>query len=83
MNKVLSTMVAVAVAGATFGAFAQPAKKTETTVEAVQVILDEIARLQGADVPAEELAQRKKYLTGAFLVGLETPDGVAVHETAR
>ena len=51
--------------------------KTETTVEAVQVILDEIARLQGADVPAEELAQRKKYLTGAFLVGLETPEAVA------
>ena len=33
MNKVFSSMVAIAVAGATFGAFAQPAKKTETTVE--------------------------------------------------
>ena len=32
MKKVLASMVAVAVAGATFGAFAQP-KSTETTVE--------------------------------------------------
>jgi hypothetical protein len=34
MNKVLSSMIAVAFAGATFGAFAQPASKsTETTVD--------------------------------------------------
>jgi zinc protease len=51
--------------------------KTETTAEAVQVILDEIARLQSGEVPADELSQRKKYLTGVFLVGLETPDAVA------
>lgn len=51
--------------------------KTETTAEAVDVILEEIARLKADEVPAAELAQRKNYLTGTFLVSLETPEAVA------
>jgi zinc protease len=51
--------------------------KTPTTAEAVNVILEEVARFRGADVPAEELAQRKGFLAGVFLLSLETPSGIA------
>jgi zinc protease len=51
--------------------------KTATTAESLRVILDEVARLRDTDVPADELAQRKNYLTGVFLVSLETPEAVA------
>ena len=48
MKKVLASMVAVAVAGATFGAFAQP-KSTETTVEQSTTV-----RVPKADVKVDE-----------------------------
>ncbi len=51
--------------------------KTETTAEAVRVILDEVARIRAGDVPAEELKARKDFLTGVFALSLETPDAVA------
>ena len=51
--------------------------KTPTTAEAVNVILEEVTRFRGADVPAEELAQRKGFLAGVFLLSLETPAGIA------
>ena len=50
MNKVLSSMVVVACAGATFGAFAQPAQKsTETTVEQSTTV-----QVPKADVKVDE-----------------------------
>jgi hypothetical protein len=51
--------------------------KTATTAEAVQVILEQVAGLRAGEVPAEELAARKGYLTGVFVVALETPGAVA------
>ena len=48
MKKVIASMVAVAVAGATFGAFAQP-KSSETTVEQSTTV-----RVPKADVKVDE-----------------------------
>jgi zinc protease len=51
--------------------------KTESTVEALGVVLDVLGAMDDKPVPAEELAQRKTYVTGAFPLEIETPDGVA------
>jgi zinc protease len=51
--------------------------KTATTAEAVQVILEQVAGLRAGEAPADELAARKGYLTGVFVVALETPEAVA------
>jgi len=51
--------------------------KTESTVETVGVILDELKRMQTELVPASELDARKAYLTGGFPLRIETPDGIA------
>lgn len=51
--------------------------KTATTVEAVDVILNEINRMRTTDVPADELRARQGFLAGIFLLGLETPEAVA------
>ncbi len=44
--------------------------------EAVQAILDEIARIQNEMVPEEELADSQAYITGSMPVGLETNGGL-------
>jgi zinc protease len=51
--------------------------KTETTAEALHVIVEEMERMRGEDVPADELKTRKDYLVGSFSIALETPDAVA------
>ncbi len=51
--------------------------KTESTVEALGVVLDVLGAMDDKPVPAEELAQRKTYITGAFPLEIETPEGVA------
>jgi zinc protease len=51
--------------------------KTESTVEAVGVVLDVLEAMDDKPVPAEELAQRKTYITGAFPLEIETPGGIA------
>lgn len=51
--------------------------KTESTVEAVGVVLDTLLAMDDQPVPAEELAQRKTYITGAFPLEIETPGGIA------
>jgi zinc protease len=51
--------------------------KTESTVEALGVVLDVLQGMDDQPVPAEELAQRKTYITGAFPLEIETPGGVA------
>lgn len=51
--------------------------KTASTVEALQVTLNVIADMAKQPVPADELAERKSYLTGAFPLEIETPDGIA------
>lgn len=51
--------------------------KTESTVEALGVVLDVLEAMDDQPVPAEELAQRKTYITGAFPLEIETPGGIA------
>jgi zinc protease len=71
-------------AGTNFAAADQPGwfqastfTKSETSVEALQVMLNVIADMAKQPVPADELAARKTYLTGAFPLEIETPDGIA------
>jgi zinc protease len=52
--------------------------KTESTVEVVGVVLDVLEGMDDKPVPAEELAQRKTYITGAFPLEIETPGGPEV-----
>lgn len=51
--------------------------KTESTVEALGVMLDVVRGLEKGPVPAEELTARKTYITGAFPLEIETPEGIA------
>jgi zinc protease len=51
--------------------------KTESTVEALGVVLDVLQGMDDKPVPAQELAQRKTYITGAFPLEIETPGGIA------
>jgi zinc protease len=51
--------------------------KTDSSVEALQVTLNVIADMAKQPVPADELAARKTYLTGAFPLEIETPEGIA------
>jgi zinc protease len=51
--------------------------KTESSGEALQVTLDIIAKMAQEPVPAAELAARKTFLSGAFPLEIETPQGIA------
>jgi len=51
--------------------------KTESTVEALEQVLGVLSTLAQTPVPAEELAARKTYITGAFPLEIETPEGIA------
>ena len=55
---------------------ANTSTKTESTVEALSVMLDVLEGMT-KPVPAAELAERKMYLTGAFPLEIETPQGIA------
>jgi zinc protease len=51
--------------------------KTESTVEALEVALGVLREVQEKPVPAAELESAKSYITGAFPLEIETPDGIA------
>jgi zinc protease len=51
--------------------------KTESTVEALQVALDVLRGLEKEPVPMDELERNKAYITGAFPLEIETPQGIA------
>lgn len=51
--------------------------KSETTAETVSVLLDVVKKLAQEPVPADELQAAKVYMTGAFPLEIETPDGIA------
>jgi zinc protease len=51
--------------------------KTESTVEALQVLLEAMQALEDTPVPAAELEARKTYLSGVFPLEIETPEGIA------
>jgi len=51
--------------------------KTESTVEALGLIFEVIEGLEKETVPEDELAARRTYISGAFPLSIETPDGIA------
>jgi zinc protease len=51
--------------------------KTETTADALGVLLDVVRGMAESPVPAEELESRTTFLTGAFPFEIETPQGIA------
>jgi zinc protease len=51
--------------------------RTETTGEALRLIVDEISRLQRERVSERELADAQAYLAGSFPLTIETPDAIA------
>ena len=51
--------------------------RTEMTVEAVRLILDEIERLRQEPVPEDELQEVKAFLIGSFPLTIETPADLA------
>lgn len=51
--------------------------KTESTAEALGLVLEVLEGMARAPIPAAELEARKTYLTGAFPLEIETPDGIA------
>jgi zinc protease len=52
--------------------------RSETTGDALKVVLDEFARLQRETVSDRELDGVQNYLTGSFPLTIETPDAIAV-----
>ncbi len=60
------------------GIIADTDTRTETTAEALRVVVDEIARLQCDRVGEAELANAQAYLSGNFPLTIETPDSIAM-----
>jgi zinc protease len=60
------------------GIIADTDTRTETTGEALRVVVDEIARLQRERVGDQELANAQAYLAGNFPLTIETPDSIAM-----
>jgi len=52
--------------------------RSETTGEALRLIVDEFWRLQRQRVRDEELADAQAYLTGSFPLSIETPSAIAL-----
>jgi zinc protease len=51
--------------------------RSEATIEALRVIVDEFSRLQRERVHERELADAQAYLAGSFPLTIETPDAIA------
>jgi len=51
--------------------------RTETTVEVLRLVVDEITKLQRERVNERELADAQAYLTGSFPLTIETPGAIA------
>ncbi len=51
--------------------------RSETTAEALRVIIEEITKLQRERVSSRELADAQAYLEGSFPLTIETPDAIA------
>ncbi len=52
--------------------------RSETTAEALRLVVDEIVRLQRQRVQARELTDAQEYLTGSFPLTIETPGAIAL-----
>jgi zinc protease len=51
--------------------------RNEVLVPAIQALLGEMREIATKDVSADELATAKNYLSGVFVIRLETQDGLA------
>jgi zinc protease len=60
------------------GIIADTDTRTETTTEALRVVVDEFARLQKEPVADVELTSAQAYLAGNFPLKIETPDSIAM-----
>jgi zinc protease len=60
------------------GIIADTDTRTETTAEALRVMVDEFARLQRERVGDGELSGAQAYLSGNFPLTIETPDAIAM-----
>ncbi|HSK08216.1 MAG TPA: pitrilysin family protein [Vicinamibacterales bacterium] len=58
---------------------AQTSTRSETTGEALRLMVDEFSRLRREGVGENELAEAKAYLTGHFPLTIETPDEIGTH----
>ncbi len=56
---------------------AETATRTETTGEALRLMVDEIAKLQRERVGERELSDAQAYLAGSFPLTIETPNDIA------
>jgi len=56
---------------------AETSTRTETTAEALRIVIDEINRMQREPVSSRELASAQAYLAGSFPLTIETPDAIA------
>jgi zinc protease len=56
---------------------ASTSTKTESTVEALGLMLEVLRGLQSAPVPSPELDAAKTFISGAFPLEIETADGIA------
>jgi zinc protease len=56
---------------------AQTETRTDTTGQALRLMIDEFARLQRERVGDRELSDAQAYLTGSFPLTIETPDQIA------
>ena len=52
--------------------------RSETTGEALRLLVDEMSRLQRQRVSERELSDAQAYLTGSFPLTIETPDAIAL-----
>jgi zinc protease len=52
--------------------------RSETTAEALRLVVDEIVRLQRQRVQPRELTDAQEYLTGSFPLTIETPGAIAL-----
>ncbi len=57
--------------------YAATETRTEATIEAIELILAEIERLQAERVPEDELEAVKAFLIGSFPLTIETPDNLS------
>src|SRR5262249_51454471 len=51
--------------------------RTPKTAEAVNLVLEQIHKLQAAEVPGEELGNAKSYIIGSFPLSIEVPNDLA------
>jgi zinc protease len=58
---------------------AKTSTRSETTTQALRLMVDEFWRVKRGEVEERELTDAKAYMTGNFPLTIETPDDIATH----